>query len=239
MKTPSQQMLRRLKILENHIGYVFKDKALAVLALTHASYGDGRRAFKDNERLEFLGDRVLGLLTAEHLYSNYQGDEGEMAQRLNALVRKETCAEVARAVNLGEALLISPAEIKQGGRDKMSILGDACEALLAVIYLDGGWSGVQMFYDRFWAAAIKKATEKSAKDPKTILQENAAALGHGVPVYTVAHRSGPDHRPLFVIDVQVEGIGAAQGTGKSKKDAERFAAIHLLEIMSAGEPSIT
>jgi ribonuclease-3 len=228
MTAPTAQFTLRLAKLEKTIGYEFKDKELAVLSLTHSSYGDGRRAHKDNERLEFLGDRVLGLLTAERLYNICAGDEGSMAQRLNALVRKEACARVARQINLGEAMLISPSENRQGGRDKTSILGDACEALLAALYIDGGYDIARDFYDKFWGEAIIEVTQVSAKDPKTLLQEKAAAENVGVPVYTVAHRSGPDHRPLFVIEVSVEGVGAAQGTGKSKKNAERFAATHLL-----------
>ncbi|PHR93410.1 MAG: ribonuclease III [Robiginitomaculum sp.] len=222
-------MLKRLARLETTIDYVFKDKTLAVMSLTHSSYGDGRRQFFNNERLEFLGDRVLGLLTAERLYLECEGDEGNMARRLNALVRKETCARIARAVSLGEALLISPSEIKQGGRDKTSILGDACESLLAALYLDGGYSVVQKFYNDFWGVEIQKVAAISAKDPKTLLQEKASADGYKVPVYSVVKRSGPDHRPLFLVEVDVSGYGAAQGTGKSKKDAERFAALHLLE----------
>ena len=220
---------KRIKTLEDTIHYKFKDRKLARLALTHASYGDGRSARGNNERLEFLGDRVLGLLTAERLYDLCEGDEGKMARRLNALVRKEACAQVAREIGLGDALLIAPSEVKQGGRNKTSILGDACEALLAALYLDGGYKTVSKFYDRFWKQQLKGVTAKSAKDPKTDLQERASARKYGVPIYSVIERTGPDHRPLFVIEVEVSGLGSAQGTGKSKKDAERFAAIHLLE----------
>lgn len=229
MTKPSAHILKTLARLETTIGYTFKDKDLAVMSLTHSSYGDGRRKFFNNERLEFLGDRVLGLLTAERLYEVCDGDEGNMARRLNALVRKETCAQIARLINLGEALLISPSEIKQGGRDKTSILGDACESLLAALYLDGGYDTVQAFYNTFWHDEIKRVTTISAKDPKTELQERASTDGYGVPVYSVVERSGPDHRPLFKVEVVVAGLGAMQGTGKSKKDAERFSALHLLE----------
>jgi len=227
----SPQLLKHLSKLETEIGYEFVDKPLAITALTHASFGDGRRKTPDNERLEFLGDRVLGLLTAEWLYNSIPGTEGDMARKLNALVRKEACARVARSINLGESLFMSPSEVKQGGRDKTSILGDACEALLAVIYLDGGYNAVQNFYDKFWDAELKQAVAGSTKDPKTALQEQASADGYGVPEYTVIERSGPDHRPLFIVEVSVEGLEAAQqGTGKSKKDAERYAAIHLLAV---------
>jgi ribonuclease-3 len=229
LRKPSQANLNRVSGLEENIGYIFKDKALAVLSLTHASYGDGRRKVSDNEQLEFLGDRVLGLLTAERLYGMNLGNEGGMARRLNALVRKEACAKVARKIGLGKALLISPSEVKTGGRDKASIIGDACEAVLAAIYIDGGYDAAKTFYDRFWQDQIEEVTAVSAKDPKTILQESASAAGFGMPVYSVMERSGPDHDPSFKIEVEVSGLGIAQGDGKSKKDAERAAAIRILE----------
>lgn len=220
---------RRLDMLEKSIGYVFKDKDLAMRALTHSSYGDGRRKTPDYERLEFLGDRVLGLMTAEKLFFLSSEKEGTLARRLNALVRKETCARISRRLGIGEALLISPSEEKQGGREKTSILGDACESILGAIYLDGGFAAAQNFYDIHWKDDIDAVTDKSMKDPKTALQEKASSTSKALPVYTVLERSGPDHKPLFVIEVEVDGIGRAKGTGKSKKDAERFAAVHLLE----------
>ncbi len=229
MSRPSPQMLKRISGLEAEIGYTFRDKPLLIKALTHSSYGDGRANRRDNERLEFLGDRVLGLLTAEYLFALDQKDEGSMARRLNALVRKEACARVARKIDLGTYLLISPSEVRQGGRDKTSILGDAMEALLAALYLDGGYETVSRFYNEFWQDELQAIMQKGTKDPKTALQERASAAGFGLPKYTVVERSGPDHRPLFVIEVSVEGLGAAQGTGKSKKDAERYAARHLME----------
>ena len=220
-------------MLEKSMGYVFKDKDLAMRALTHSSYGDGRRKTPDYERLEFLGDRVLGLMTAEKLYFLSGEKEGTLARRLNALVRKETCARISRRLGIGEALLISPSEEKQGGREKTSILGDACESILGAIYLDGGFPAAQTFFDKHWKNDIDAVTNKSMKDPKTALQEKASGESKALPVYTVLERSGPDHKPLFVIEVEVEGIGSAKGTGKSKKDAERYAAIHLLEEWSS------
>lgn len=220
---------RKLNMLEKSIGYSFKDKDLALRALTHSSYGDGRRKTPDNERLEFLGDRVLGLMTAEKLFFLSSEKEGALARRLNALVRKETCARIARRLGIGEALLISPSEEKQGGREKTSILGDACESILGAIYLDGGFSAAQAFFDVHWSEDINAVTNKSMKDPKTALQEKASIANKTLPIYTILERSGPDHKPLFVIEVKVEGIGKAKGTGKSKKDAERYAAVHLLE----------
>ena len=219
----------RLAALENRIGYSFQDVSLLVEAMTHSSYGDGQRVTNDNERLEFLGDRILGLLTADALYHQSIEAEGKLARRLNALVRKETCAKIARQIGLGDALLMSAAEDRQGGREKTSILGDTCEALIAAIYIDGDYNEAKRFYDKYWMPLLNDVVTKSAKDPKTELQERAMAGQHGLPVYDIIERSGPDHRPLFVIEVRVNGIGAARGTGKSKRDAERYAATHLLE----------
>jgi len=216
---------RRLAGLEARIDYVFTDKALGLRALTHSSYGDGDPRVHDNERLEFLGDRVLGFLTAERLFLNRTEAEGTMARRLNAFVRKEACAKIGRDIGLGEALLLSPSEDRQGGREKTSILGDAVEALMAAIYLDGGWEAVRSFYDAHWKPQLAEAP----KDPKTELQERAA-IRKAVPRYELIERKGPDHRPLFSVEVEVDGIGKAQGTGSSKKEAERFAARHLLEL---------
>ncbi len=232
MNKDSPRFLENLSRLEKTCHYEFQDKQLAFVALTHSSFGEGRKKYGSNERMEFLGDRVLGLLTAELLYHQDPSNEGSMARHLNALVRKEACAKVARNINLGDALMMSPSEIRQGGRNKTSILGDACEAWLAAIYLDGGLEAAKAFYDRFWEDQIQAVAKTTAKDPKTELQEQASAQNFGVPVYEVVNRSGPDHRPMFVVEVQVDGMGSAQGTGKSKKDAERYAAQHLLQQLS-------
>jgi ribonuclease-3 len=222
----------RLTALEAEIGYRFVDASLLLRSMTHSSYGDGQRITPDNERLEFLGDRVLGLLTADALFHHSAEAEGTLARRLNALVRKETCAQVARQISISDALLLSTAEDKQGGREKTSILGDACEALIGAIYLDGGYAQAKAFYDKYWMPIMAEVVKSSAKDPKTALQERAMAGGHELPAYTIVERSGPDHRPLFVIEVSVAALGSARGTGKSKRDAERFAARHLLEKLS-------
>ena len=229
MSNSTNESYTRLKALEARIDYKFNDTSYLIRAMTHSSYGDGQRKTSDNERLEFLGDRVLGLLTADALYHYSAEAEGTLARRLNALVRKEACAKIARQIGIGDALLLSSAEDRQGGREKTSILGDACEALIAAIYLDAGYADAKAFYDKFWSPLLEDVVKKSAKDPKTELQERAMAGHHGLPTYNIIERSGPDHRPLFVIEVSVEGIGSAQGTGKSKRDAERFAAVHLLE----------
>ncbi|WP_138509607.1 ribonuclease III [Maricaulis alexandrii] len=215
--------------LEQRIGYTFQDRDLFDRALTHASYGDGRKGVRSYERLEFLGDRVLGLMTAEALFKLFdKADEGALAPRLNSLVRKETCADVSREIGLGEALKMGRSEDKGGGRDKTSILGDACEALIAAIYLDGGRPAVQAFYDRFWGPKIE-ALKAKPKDPKSALQEWAARVGHAAPRYTLTERSGPDHRPVFTVEVFVAPLDPAVGEGGSKQAAERHAATTLLK----------
>ena len=214
--------------LETRIGYVFKDRKLIERALTHSSYGDGRPGFRSYERLEFLGDRVLGLMTAEALYRAFDmADEGALAPRLNSLVRKETCAAVAREVDLDAALKMGRAEEKGGGRAKTSILGDAGEALIAALYLDGGRPCVQAFYDAHWSGKIE-ALKHKPRDAKSMLQEWAAKAGHGVPHYELTTRSGPDHRPVFTVEVKISPLAPAIGEGGTKQAAERAAAKNLL-----------
>ncbi len=219
----------RLDALEHRLNYKFKDRELLIRALTHGSYGDGRRKIRDNERLEFLGDRVLGLLTAELLFHNCPEEEGGLARRLNTLVRKETCAAVARQVDLGAALRLSRSVAKHDGRQHMSILGDACEALMAAIYMDGGWDAIKAFYLQHWRVHIDKVLGQSGKDPKTELQERAARFGMSAPVYELMGRGGPDHRPVFITRVAVSGVGDGEGQGTSKKASERAAAAALLQ----------
>jgi len=220
---------KKISKLEGKLGYVFKDKTLIKTALTHSSYGDGKRNIANFERLEFLGDRVLGLLTAETLYHATTVDEGGLARRLNSLVRKETCIKISKELGLGDSVLMSQSEQKQGGREKNSILGDVCESVLGALYLDGGYEEAFKFYNHFWKSEIKAVLEASSKDPKTLIQEKAAAYDKGLPLYTVLEKTGPDHRPHFVVELSVKGVGLALGEGSSKKKAERRAAISLLE----------
>jgi len=222
----------QFKRLQERIGYEFTNAGLLERAMTHRSYGDGRRKTADNERLEFLGDRVLGLLTAERIFAASDAKEGELARKLNSLVRKEACARAARRAELGDVILMSQAEVKQGGREKVSILGDVCEALMGALYLDGGLDAASAFYELFWSAELEGLDKLGGKDPKTELQERASALGKPNPVYSVKDRSGPDHRPVFIINVAVDDIGNAEAAGTSKKDAERTAAKLLLEMMN-------
>jgi ribonuclease-3 len=217
-------MSDRLDALEARMHYSFHDRSWLERALTHASYGDGRRKVRNNERLEFLGDRVLGLLTAHYVFTEFdQVDEGGLAPRLNAVVRKEACARAAERAGLGEALRMSRAEERSGGREKATVLGDACEAMLGAIYLDGGMEAAKRFYDRFFEEE-RAALKVKPKDPKTELQEWALSKGLGVPNYNEVARTGPDHRPVFTVEVGVPGYDAVCGEGGSKQAAERAAA---------------
>ena len=218
----------RLSDFQGRLGYRFSDLALLKRALTHSSFVNGRKNIRHNERLEFLGDRVLGLLTADRLFHDSSDAEGKLARRLNALVRKETCADIARELDFAAVLRLSKSEEKQKGTDKTSILGDACEAVIAAIYLDGGFTAVETFYAEHWSDRVHSIISESAKDPKTELQECSVHSGYGQPEYHVLSRKGPDHRPVFEVEVIVDGFGTETAQGASKKIAERQAAAELL-----------
>ncbi len=215
--------------LEARIGRTFRKKALLREALTHTSVGERRKQAIDYERLEFLGDRVLGIVVAEHLFETFPGEgEDRLAPRLNALVNKDACARAARRIDLGAALILSPSEAKTGGRNKDTILADACEALIAAIYLDGGLKAARQFIETHWAEEFASAGE-APRDPKTTLQEWSAQRKRPNPFYDVVERTGPDHAPYFVVEVRVEGVEAMRGAGGSKRDAEREAARAMLK----------
>lgn len=216
-----------LAVLEAALTHRFKDPALLREALTHGSVIDGRKNRRSYERLEFLGDRVLGLIVAEHLYmAHTDEDEGELAPRLNALVNRRACARAARRAGLGEAAYLSPSEAAQGGRNKEAILADLCEAVIAALYLDGGYGAAHAFVSRFWAEEFAQA-DANPRDAKTVLQEWTAAKRRGL-AYSLIEQSGPEHAPVFVIEAQVEGFPAARGEGGSKRDAQRAAAAAFL-----------
>ncbi len=213
--------------VEAAVGHQFEDRGLFDRALTHASLsGSGTR---DLERLEFLGDRVLGLMTAEALWRRYPNMvEGDLALRLNALVRKETCADAARFWDLGEALLMSSGEDRAGGRKKDAILGDACEALLGALYIDGGLEAAKRAYDTFWTPRLDALTEQP-QDPKTALQEWAQEHGHGTPQYEDINRTGPDHAPKFTVEVVLKGLASERAEGTNKREAQQAAALAVLK----------
>jgi len=218
-----------LKSLQKRLNYTFKDEALLAEAVTHASAETRAADLKDNERLEFLGDRILGLLTADALTKAFpDANEGDLATRLNALVRRETLAEVAQEIGLGKCLVLGSGEDQSGGRDKPALLADACEALFAALYRDGGMRAAKNFFDAHWKERLAKVTAVQ-RDAKTRLQEWAQGAGHGTPTYVVSTRSGPDHAPTFTIEVRVEGLKARRAKGASKREAEQAAAKALLK----------
>jgi ribonuclease-3 len=216
--------------LEAHLGHVFADRDLLERALTHASVGSGSRKVAHNERLEFLGDRVLGLLAAETLVARHPDwREGELTRRHVTLVAGKTCAEVARRVGLPDALRLAGGASKQGGRDNDRILGDAMEALMAAVYLDGGLAAARGVFAAAWTDALASAVAGEVREPKTALQEWAMAAGLPLPGYREVSRSGPDHAPLFVVEAVVEGYAPERGVGSSLREAEKAAALALLE----------
>ncbi len=215
---------RKFSALEERLGWRFDDQELLARALTHSSLSGGTRTVRDLERLEFLGDRVLGLLTAEELWRRYPDfEEGDMAPRLNALVRKETCAKAALFFGINEFILMSEWEEGAGGRKKKAILGDVMEALLGALYIDGGLEAARQVFDQFWTPNIE-ALSKFHRDAKTALQEWSQNKKLGTPDYVVLDADGPAHAPAFTIEVQVKGKKPAQGQGKSKRKAQMEAA---------------
>ena len=215
--------------LQDRLGWRFRDDDLLEQALTHASVGDGARDTLDNERLEFLGDRVLGLIVAERLIHDAPAaSEGELAPRLNLLVSRAACAKVARRVELGAALRLSAAETRGGGRDKESILAGACEAILAAIYQEGGLDAARTVISHLWAAEFEGLDAPRPKDVKTRLQEWAQGAGRPLPAYAVVARSGPQHAPRFTVEVRVQGLQPVTGQGASRQAAEKAAAEALL-----------
>ncbi len=210
--------------IEKRLGYQFVDASLLKRALTHSSLSGANKTVYDLERLEFLGDRVLGLLTAEELWRRYPNfEEGDLAPRLNELVRKETCAKAALFFEVDTYMLLSEWEEQSGGRQKKAILGDVMEALLGAIYIDGGLEASRGVYDLFWTPNIEDLS-KSHKDPKTTLQEWTQNKKLGTPHYEVVQSEGPAHAPAFKIEVQVKGFDPATGEGKSKRAAQMDAA---------------
>lgn len=215
---PSARALARL---EARIGHKFNARALLEEALTHVSAGEGRLSY---QRLEFLGDRVLGLVVSAMLYEAFpQAPEGELSRRLAALVRKETCAEIAREWQLGEQIRLGEGEMRSGARGRDALLGDACEALIGAVYLDGGLQAAEKLVRTHWAARMH-ARLSVPRDAKTMLQEVVQARGLPVPTYRDIGRKGPDHAPEFEIAVLVAGSPEALGRGASKRLAERAAA---------------
>jgi ribonuclease-3 len=217
-----------LKDLSARIGHDFADPALLKLALTHASARAGARPNDDNERLEFLGDRVLGLAIAELLANSFpKAREGELARWFNHLVRAETCADIAQEWELGTFILMSGGEAGSGGRGKKTILANACEAVLGAIFADGGYDAARVVIDRFWKPQLD-TLELAAPDAKSLLQEWAQGRRLPLPRYLEIAREGPDHAPRFTAEVQIDGVAPERGTGANKRAAEQAAALAML-----------
>ena len=214
--------------LEKALGYKFKDRALLRRALTHASVRSQRDGGGDNERLEFLGDRVLALAIAELLVEiDPEATEGELARRFNRLVRREACAHIARELGLGSVLILSASESDSGGRNKDTILADACEALLGALFIEAGFDVSRGVVRHLWTP-LADGAPRAAPDPKSALQEWAQGQGLALPEYVEVGRAGPDHAPRFTAEVRVGRMGPAQGEGANKRAAEQAAAAALL-----------
>jgi len=215
--------------LESRIGYTFADKTILERALTHISAAAPKQGRGGSyQRLEFLGDHVLGLAVSDMLYRAFpKGDEGELSRRLADLVRRETCADVARALDLGVALRLGSSESNAGGRRRMATLADVCEALIGAVFVDGGYPAAAALIERLWRERMLTPV-RPLRDPKTMLQEWAQGRGLPTPAYREVERKGPHHNPEFRVAVDVPALQPAEGVGRSKRAAEQAAAAAML-----------
>lgn len=211
-----------LSVLEARVGHAFGNPALLRAALTHVSASPQRP--ESYERLEFLGDRVLGLAVAHMLYESFPDvSEGDLSRRLAALVRKESCALVAETWGVGPHIRLGEGEAQTGGRRKRAILGDVCEAIIGAVFLDAGAAAAENVVRGAFGDMMRAASD-DLRDAKTALQEWAQARKLATPRYSVASRGGPDHAPSFEVAVEIEGFAPAHGIGGSKRVAEQAAA---------------
>ena len=225
------KLAAELKAFQSRLGHEFSRPDLLIEAMTHASLGSSTR--DDNQRLEFLGDRVLGLVISEALMlDDPAAAEGTLAPRFNALVRKETCAEIARELDLGAALKLGRSEMLSGGRRKQALLADGMEAVIAAVFRDAGFDAARDLVLRLWAKRIASA-EADARDAKTTLQEWAQARGLQPPNYVIVARSGPDHAPVFEIEAALDEGSKTTATAASKRKAEQKAAAAMLKKLGA------
>jgi ribonuclease III len=227
--SPKKGRRRSTADFEASIGYRFKDPALLEQALTHISALTGvRNRAGSYQRLEFLGDHVLGLVISDMLFRAFaKADEGEMSRRLADLVRKEACADVARAIALGDAIRLGASEANAGGRSRIAILADVCEALIGAVFVDGGYPAASALIERLWSERMRRPA-RPLRDSKTVLQEWAQARGLPTPAYREVERKGPDHDPEFRITVELPHLAPAEGLGRSKRAAEQAAAAAML-----------
>ena len=229
-KSSAKERRRRdLAAFEQRVGYRFKDPALLEQALTHISALSGaRNRAASYQRLEFLGDHVLGLVVSDMLFRAFaKADEGEMSRRLADLVRKEACADVGRAIDLGAAIRLGASEANAGGRGRTAILADACEALIGAVFIDGGYPAAAALVEGLWSERMRRPA-RPLRDSKTVLQEWAQARGLPTPAYREVERKGPDHNPEFRVAVELPDLAPAEGLGRSKRAAEQAAAAAML-----------
>jgi len=213
--------------LEGRLGHVFRDRALLERALTHSSVGNG---VADNERLEFLGDRVLALVIAESLLTlDPEAEAGPLSKRLHVLVSREACAEVGRGLGIGLALRLPGGETRRGAREQARFLADACEALIGALFLEAGLEVARERVLAAWSDLIDSPHDERIANPKSRLQEWAVAAGRGAPAYRLVSREGPDHAPQFTVEVRIDGAAAASAVAGSRQAAEKAAALALLE----------
>ncbi|MBV9882571.1 MAG: ribonuclease III [Sphingomonadaceae bacterium] len=210
--------------IERHTGHAPKDLALFERALTHSSRGD-----ENYERLEFLGDRVLGLVIADWLYELFPAEpEGKLSRRLNVLVSRSTCAEVARDLELAGQMRLGKQARDDGAFESDNVLGDMVESLTGALWLEAGFETAKTFIRKAWGDRVNRR-DSAPQHPKSALQEWAAANDRKAPAYEVIGRSGPQHAPTFVVRVAIRGVGEAEAEGLSKQDAETEAAQVLLD----------
>ena len=209
-------------------GFVVANEAPWLEALTHGSYNGTGADAADYQRLEFLGDRVLGLSVAAWLFRATGAPEGKLSQRLNALVSGTTCARIARAIGLPAHIRLGKQARDDGGADSDKILGDVMEALIGACFIEHGFDTAQALIYRLWARELE-GDEGKSKHPKSALQEWAAGNRRAMPEYTVTDRSGPDHAARFTVRVSIRNVGEAEATATSKGEAERLAAKAFLE----------
>jgi ribonuclease-3 len=215
-----------IELLEKHISYTFKDKDILKRALTHKS----TMMSMHNEQYEFLGDRVLGLVISETLLKNYdQISEGNLDKVFSTLVNKDICAEVALGINLGNFLILGKTEIASEGKNKLGILADACEALIASIYLDGGFTAAKNFIIDNWTKYFN-SIDLDFKDPKSALQEWSLKRYKRLPEYNLIKQEGPAHSPTFKVNVKFDNYKEAMATSGNIKDAEKKAAIEFIKL---------
>jgi len=217
-----------VKEFEDIVGYKFKDKSLIKTAMTHSSYANENKSARSYERLEFLGDAILGFVTADFLYRNRKNAEGDLTKMRAALVCEPNLALVAEKLGLGRFLLLGKGEELTNGRKRPSILADTVEATIGAIFIDGGIDEAKRFIDRFILNG-SEVSAVSARDYKTELQELVQRNRDSVLSYSLVRESGPDHDKVFEVEAHVNGHIVGKGKGRSKKEAEQAAACDALQ----------